>query len=187
MARSLDDGIPTIKIYARWAKSMMANLTQPTITLLGLALGRIPSGLFILTVRRDDQTTGMLLSWVQQAGFNPPMLTVAVRRNRYISDWIQVTGRFTLNQIPANHKMLLRHFAHGFPPGADAFSGVSLYPESASGGPILADALAYLDAEVVALLTAGDHCLFLARIVAGGLLNPDCEPFVHIRNDGSNY
>ena len=34
-------------------------------------LGRIPSGIFILTIRHADQETGMLASWVMQAGFEP--------------------------------------------------------------------------------------------------------------------
>src|SRR5262249_14596361 len=33
---------------------------------LAAALGRVPSGLAILTIRNGDQETGMLVSWVQQ-------------------------------------------------------------------------------------------------------------------------
>src|SRR5687768_13076480 len=64
---------------------------------LGQALGRVPSGLYILTARHDGKATGMLASWVQQAGFDPPMVTVAVNRDRYVGDWITRSGRFALN------------------------------------------------------------------------------------------
>ena len=43
-------------------------------------LGRVPSGIFILTVGTGDRATGMLASWVMQAGFEPPMVTVAVKQ-----------------------------------------------------------------------------------------------------------
>jgi len=167
---------------------MMAD-TPPTPHPLGQALGRVPSGLFILTARRGDAASGMLASWVQQAGFEPPMLTVALRRDRYLADWLAATGRFTLNQVPAGQKHLLRHFARGFPPDAPAFTGVALHAESADHpeGPILADALAYLHCAVAGHLDGEDHRVVLARVVAGALLKPDGEPMLHVRKSGFHY
>jgi flavin reductase (DIM6/NTAB) family NADH-FMN oxidoreductase RutF len=153
---------------------------------LALALGRIPSGLFILTTRNGPRATGMLASWVQQAGFAPPMLTVALRRDRFIADWIAASGRFALSQVIAHHKTLLRHFARGFAPDEPAFEGLTLRHE-AVGGPILADALAYLDCQVADELVGPDHRIFLAQVVAGALLHPDAEPMLHVRHNGMHY
>ena len=100
----------------------MTDQSRPPVTPLGQALGRVPSGLFILTVSHEGRSTGMLASWVQQAGFEPPMVTVAVASRRYAGDWIAASGRFTLNQIPAGNKPLLRHFGRGFEPDAPAFA-----------------------------------------------------------------
>ena len=33
---------------------------------MAVALGKIPSGLFVVTVRRDEAETGLLASWLQQ-------------------------------------------------------------------------------------------------------------------------
>src|SRR3954447_6100094 len=99
----------------------MADTPRPPISGLGQALGRIPSGLYILTVRNGDRATGMLASWVQQAGFEPPMLTVAVNRERYVGDWIESSGRFALNQLAHGSKALIRHFSRGFPVDASPF------------------------------------------------------------------
>ena len=53
------------------------------------ALGRIPSGLFVVTVCRGDVETGMLASWVQQCSFEPPQLDrLSVRRDRTVNDWL---------------------------------------------------------------------------------------------------
>jgi flavin reductase (DIM6/NTAB) family NADH-FMN oxidoreductase RutF len=153
---------------------------------LSLALGRVPSGLFILTVRRGDHATGMLASWVQQAGFRPPMLTVAVRHDRYVADWIAGSGRFVLNQVRAGQKRLIQHFARGFPAEAAAFEGLALRAD-AQGGPVLAEALSFLDAEVATEVASGDHRIFLARVVAGALLDPTAEPMLHVRHNGSHY
>jgi len=164
----------------------MAEQSRPPVSPLGQALGRIPSGLYILTVSHGDRATGMLASWVQQAGFEPPMVTVAVGGQRYVADWVASAGRFTLNQLPSGSKSLIRHFGRGFAAEAPAFEGVELRVEPASA-PVLAGALAYLDAEVAGELSGGDHRVFLARITGGSVLDPLAEPMLHVRNNGFHY
>jgi flavin reductase (DIM6/NTAB) family NADH-FMN oxidoreductase RutF len=164
----------------------MVEQSHPKQSGLSQALGRIPSGLYILTVSHGERSTGMLASWVQQAGFDPPMLTVAIARERYVADWVAGSGRFTLNQLATGSKALIRHFSRGFAPDAFAFEGIPLRHD-ALGGPVLAGALAYLDAEVAGTLAEGDHRIFLGRIVAGGLLEHQGEPFLHVRANGFHY
>ncbi len=157
-----------------------------TTSEIGLALGRIPSGLFILTVGNGEQATGMLASWVQQAGFDPPMMTVAVRQDRYVADWIAKTGRFTLNQVSVGNKGLLKHFGRGFGPEEEAFKGLTVrfaHPEA----PILEDAMAYLVVEVSGSIDSGDHRIFLGKVIEGGRIDHEAEPMVHLRKSGLHY
>jgi flavin reductase (DIM6/NTAB) family NADH-FMN oxidoreductase RutF len=154
---------------------------------LAQALGRVPSGLFILTHRAAGrEPTGLLVSWVQQAGFDPPMLTVALRGDRPIRDAIVASPRFVLNQIAAGQKSLLRHFARGFDPGEPAFDGLTLGPDL-EGGPTLSAALSYLEVEAVDQLDAGDHRIVLARVLGGAMIQPDAEPMLHVRHNGFHY
>ncbi|WP_406700984.1 flavin reductase family protein [Singulisphaera sp. Ch08] len=164
----------------------MADHLRSEGTGLSQALGRIASGLYILTVRHGTQSTGMLASWVQQAGFEPPMLTVAVKRDRFVADWIEASGRFTLNQLAKGSKGLIRHFGRGFDPDANAFEGLALR-DDAQGGPVLASAMAYLDVELAGQVSGEDHRVFLGRIIAGGLLDLEAEPLVHVRANGLHY
>ena len=164
----------------------MAEPSNHAVNPLGQALGRVPSGLYILTARHDGRATGLLASWVMQAGFDPPMVTVAINSQRYVADWVSASGRFALNQIAAGGKPLVRHFGRGFPPDAPAFAGLELRAEG-RGGPILASALAFLDAEVVGEIASADHRIFLARVVGGAVFEPASEPMVHVRNNGFHY
>ncbi|MEZ4575617.1 MAG: hypothetical protein R2857_11990 [Vampirovibrionales bacterium] len=45
------------------------------------ALGRVASGIYIISTGRVPDAQGMLTSWVMQAGFEPPQLTIAVAGN----------------------------------------------------------------------------------------------------------
>jgi 3-hydroxy-9,10-secoandrosta-1,3,5(10)-triene-9,17-dione monooxygenase reductase component len=164
----------------------MAEPSSNPVNPIGQALGKIPSGLYILTVRHEGHATGMLVSWVQQAGFEPPMITAAVGTKRYVADWVASSRKFTLNQLPVGSKALIRHFGRGFAADAPAFEGVAVR-DGAQGGPVLEAALSFLDAEVVGELASGDHRVFLARVVAGALINPAAEPLVHLRANGFHY
>ena len=148
-------------------------------------LGRVPSGIFILTVGSGDRATGMLASWVMQAGFEPPMLSVAVRQGRYVEQWITDGAPFNLNLVAEKQFNMLKHFGKGFEPEVPAFEGISIQ-HCARAVPILTDCLGHLECEPVSHLDSGDHRIFLARVVRGELRN-ELPPMVHIRRSGKVY
>jgi flavin reductase (DIM6/NTAB) family NADH-FMN oxidoreductase RutF len=153
---------------------------------LDLVLGRVPSGIFILTVGTGDRATGMLASWVMQAGFEPPMVSVAVRQGRYVGDWIAAGQPFVLNLLAETNASLRKHFNGGFEPGMPAFEGLSI-SHCPRGVPILNDSLGHMECEPVRHVDSGDHRIFLANIVRGKLLDEAARPMVHIRKTGANY
>jgi flavin reductase (DIM6/NTAB) family NADH-FMN oxidoreductase RutF len=148
-------------------------------------LGRIPSGIFILTVGDGERATGMLASWVMQAGFEPPMVTVAVKQGRYVGEWISQGDPFVLNLVADEQKHLLKHFGKGFEPGEPAFSGLAVR-SAGNGVPALSEAIGHLECEMADCLESGDHRIFLARVSDGALAN-DLPPMVHIRKTGAHY
>jgi len=152
---------------------------------LARILGRVPSGVFILTAAHNGQETGMLASWVMQAGFEPPMVTVAVNRKRYVADWLKADGPFVLNVVAEDQKSLLAHFGRGFEPGAPAFDGLEI-TRTTSGLPVLPGIVGYLECQSTDQLESADHHIFLARVLEGRLAS-DTPPMVLIRNSGRHY
>ncbi len=150
------------------------------------ALGRIPSGLFVVTARYGEAETGMLASWVQQCSFEPPQLTMCLRRGRDINAWLNVDSAFTVNVLEDDGSTdLIVHFGRGFGLDEPAFEGLEVYrPDGAP--PVLREALAYLECRVTARHTAGDHELFVGLVVAGGT-HGDGKPMVHVRKSGLHY
>src|SRR5687768_64119 len=90
---------------------------------VGRALGQIPSGGSILTARDGERVTGMLASWVQQASFESPAITVAVRHGRPVQELIEASGHFVLNLIGEDRGPMFKHFSRGFGPDEPAFQG----------------------------------------------------------------
>jgi flavin reductase (DIM6/NTAB) family NADH-FMN oxidoreductase RutF len=156
---------------------------------IGPVLGRTPSGVFILTTRNaTGRETGMLVSWVQQASFAPPMVTVAVNRKRFLVEWLAESPRLVLNLVGETQKRFLKHFGAGFGPDETAFEGVNV-SRTESGLPILADAIGFLEGTVRSQLETGDHVVYAVEITAGGC-GPEfseAKPMVHLRKNGFNY
>ena len=165
-------------------KALDANLDK--------ALGRLSGGLYVVTARQGEgdssRSSAMVASWVSQASFNPPGLTVAVAKDRAIEALMQVDDHFVLNVLAEqNHQGLLRHFLKRFPPGADRFSGVATLDTVAQGGPVLVDALAFLDCRVQQRLECADHWLIYALVENGNVADNDSLTATHHRKVGNHY
>ena len=152
---------------------------------LAAALGRIPSGLFVLTVQRGDIETGMLASWVQQCSFNPPLLSLAINPKRDVASLLTPDSLFTLNILEDTQTDMIVHFGRGFPLNEAAFTELEVI-RGQSNGPILAESLAFLTCQVKSRHSAGDHDLFIAHVVDGRMLD-EGHPMVHVRKSGSHY
>lgn len=151
------------------------------------ALGRISSGLYIITAKKSDIKGAMLASWVSQASFKPLGFTVAVAKDRAIESLMQVGDRFVLNVLEENnYGDLMKHFLKRFPPGADRFQGVRTRPAE-NGSPILADALAYLECEVASRMEMSDHWLVYCVVEDGKVSDPEGMTAVHHRKVGNYY
>lgn len=149
------------------------------------AVGRIVGSLCVVTTKHGDISSAMLASWVSQATFNPPGLTVAVAKDRAIESMLHGGDKLILNVL-AEGRQLRKHFMKSFAPGEDRFANVAT-ETSENGCPILTDALAYLECTVNNRMEAGDHWIVYAIADNGKVLNPDGITAVHHRKSGNHY
>lgn len=163
---------------------MSAESSSP-LSPVAAILGRVPSGVYVLTLGDEGRETGMLVSWVMQAGFEPPMITVALRHGRQAADCLADGRPFALNVIGEGQKRLLSHFARGPQPGQPAFDGIAV-EHTPRGVPVLLGTVGHLECEAVSHQDSGDHRVFLARVVDGRLFD-DKRPMVHVRHNGLHY
>lgn len=145
------------------------------------ALGRIPSGLFVVTWREGELDRAMLASWVMQAGFAPPAVSVAVAPSRDLLAAIDRGGFFAVSVLTETQRPLLARFGK---PTADAFAGLAV-ERTPSGLAVLASAAAWLECRPAARVAHGDHAVVVADVVAGG--GTAADPLVHVRKNGLRY
>ncbi len=156
-----------------------------------LALGRVVGSLCVLTTRKGEGPEtldgAMVASWVSQASFSPPGLTVAVAKDRAVEALLHVGDHFALNVLAAGREAgPMKQFLQPFPPGADRFAGLEL--ECSPGGqPVLPEALAWLEARVSQRMECGDHWLLYAEVTHGAVLDAAGTTAVHKRRSGARY
>ncbi|HEX4606934.1 MAG TPA: flavin reductase family protein [Urbifossiella sp.] len=149
------------------------------------ALGRVPSGLFVLTVSAGGRETGMLASWVQQCSFDPPRVSAAVAKERWVLSALADGAAFTVNVLGEGEKKLVAHFGKGFGPDEPAFTGLEI-TRSDTGAPILTAAHAHLECRVAGRYDAGDHVLIIGTVAAGAV-HHEARPVTHVRRTGKHY
>ncbi len=159
-------------------------MPDPTPDPIAEVLGKLPSGCSILTAKHEGQSTGLLASWIQQASFEPLLLTVAVKCGRPLVELVEGSGRFVVNILGSDPKAMFSHFGKGFGPDEPAFEGLTC--RETEFGTVLDDALGFLECMVQFRIEAGDHWLYVAEPVSGGVC-AEGEPYVHTRKSGRSY
>jgi flavorubredoxin/flavin reductase (DIM6/NTAB) family NADH-FMN oxidoreductase RutF len=149
------------------------------------ALGRVVGSLCVVSAKQGDTTMGVLTSWVSQATFNPPGVTVAIAKDRADGVLNHAGDRFVLN-ILKEGRNLRRHFMKPAAPGEDRFADVDTQ-EASNGCPVLSDALAYLECTVQNRMECGDHWLLYAVVESGKVLEQKGVTAVYHRKSGSYY
>jgi len=154
-------------------------------------LGKVPAGLFIVSAKDASKTpaegeAGFLASWVQQAGFEPPMLTIAFNKKRSCLDLVKASGNLVLNIMAKENGKTMSTFFKPAAEGKSIFDGLETFTDE-TGTPILKDSLGYMECKYKSEVESGDHIIVLVEVINGGVNNADLEPSVHIRSDGFKY
>lgn len=149
-------------------------------------LGRVTTGLYIITAENNDQKAGFLASWVCQAGFAPPAVSVGIKQDRPIMRQLSRGATFAVNVLGAEDKSIMAHFGRGFGIDEDPFKDFNV-ARTEKGTPYLPDALGYMECELMRVLEPStEHNLVVGQVI-GGKMQKEGEPWVHVRKSGANY
>ncbi|MBC7223014.1 MAG: flavin reductase [Anaerolineae bacterium] len=132
------------------------------------ALDQLTYGIYVVTVGLDGGATALTASWVSQVSFDPPLVMVALGRDRFCNRILREGKKFVINVLEQGQERLAGAFAKD--ETGDRLSEVSVLEPQTTGAPVLADALAYLDCQVADIYEAGDHTLFIGRVIGAGVL-----------------
>ena len=151
---------------------------------IGAALGKIPSGVFIATSTQDGEEIGMLASFVEQAGFNPPTITVAIGLDRRLNQAVEESNMIGINILAEEDARLMKPFNQQ--DNRSPFDSLEL-EDNQYELPQLSDALAFLACKIIGKIECGDHIIYAAEVIDGVLNDPSRSPMVRVRKNGFQY
>ncbi len=125
------------------------------------------AGVTVVTTRHADGLHGVTISAYLAVSWNPPLVLVSVESLSQSRDYIAASGCYAVNFLSYRQEFLAERFAGRAPLVNARFEGVAHHFE-ATGAPILDGVLGWLDCRVEQVIDAGDHTLFLGRVVQLG-------------------
>jgi flavin reductase (DIM6/NTAB) family NADH-FMN oxidoreductase RutF len=124
------------------------------------AFRHIPYGIYVLATKRADQTWAMIVSWVSQVSYSPPLLMIALRRNRPAITVIQETGFFSLGLLKRGEQPFVSLCKNPMAqPMVQEF-----FIDNQEGFPYYKEAVASWGCKVWSSFAAGDHVLFIGEV-----------------------
>ena len=124
------------------------------------ALGRFATGVAFVTAAPDGKPAGLIVNSLTSVSLEPPLISFCPSRSSLTWSRMRRAGRFGVNVLGRRHK---RFVARATPAGADRFSGLD-WELGPGGVPLLTDALASFECEIVAEHPTGDHSIVVAQV-----------------------
>jgi flavin reductase (DIM6/NTAB) family NADH-FMN oxidoreductase RutF len=127
------------------------------------ALGCFPTGVAVVTAGQADQAQhiGITVNSFTSVSLDPPMVLWCMDRRSYRHDIFAQASGFTVSILGTGHKDVSARLAK---PGEHSLDGIALL-ETELGPPALADSLAVFECATEQKLEAGDHTIFLGRVL----------------------
>lgn len=152
------------------------------------AVGRLVGSLCVVTGRDEDAESAMLASWVSQASFDPPGLSIAVKKDRAVETLLVMGNKFNVNVLAqGNEKAAVKQMLKPFKPAEDRFEGLDTDRSEENDCVFLKEAAAYVGCTIKDRLEAGDHWIIYATVDSGKVLTESAPSAVHHRKIGTSY
>jgi flavin reductase (DIM6/NTAB) family NADH-FMN oxidoreductase RutF/DNA-binding GntR family transcriptional regulator len=123
-------------------------------------IGHFATGVTVITCEKDGELFGTTASAVSSLSLEPPMLLVCMNVTSSTGAVIADTHRFAVNILAHDQGDLATHFAAKAP---DKFANVAV-SYGGFGQPLISEALAHVECEVVEEAKGGTHTVFLAEV-----------------------
>ena len=109
----------------------------------------------------------MVAAWHMPLSFDPPMYAVAIGKTRFSLGLIKKSKCFAVNFMPAEKEKEILFCGRTSGQTADKFRESGLTEEECEKihCPRVKEALAWLECEVVEEVEAGDHIVFIGKVV----------------------
>ena len=145
------------------------------------AIRKIVNGVSIIGTKSKGKINALTAAWISRASFDPLLVMVSIGEERYTLGMIKESKVFSVNILGKSQIELAKHFGFKSGRNVNKFEKIA-YEAGKTGSPLLKDCVARMDCEVVSQHKAGDHTIFIGKVVDEKMLSED-EPLAYNHND----
>ncbi len=127
-------------------------------------LGHYPTGVTVVTAACPHGPEGMTIGSFTSVSLDPPLVSFCPGHDSDSWTRMRDVGSFCVNVLADHQADVSATFASQ---AEDRFEGLSTKVE-ATGAPVIEGCLAWIDCQLHAIHTAGDHDIVVGRVVALG-------------------
>ncbi len=148
-------------------------------------LARFATGVSVVTTIEESEKGplpwGTTVNSFTGISLNPPLVMVSIGHERSIRPIIERTGRFGVNILGEDSQALSDCFAGAPSPLPRSAFCNAPYQLGKAGLPVLDAAVAYLACDVDKVIEAGDHTMYLGRVIETGCRDEVGWPLLYFR------
>ncbi|WP_198659011.1 flavin reductase family protein [Nocardiopsis sp. FIRDI 009] len=123
------------------------------------------TGVTVITVG-GDTPHGMTANAFCSVSLDPPLVLCCVSGTARLHKAVVAQGHFAVSVLCAEQEDTARYFAsRGRPEGLEQFASVEWFPGPSTRAPLIADALGWMECRVTEEVEAGDHSVFVGRVL----------------------
>ena len=146
------------------------------------ALRMFSYGVYVLTSENEGDYCASTITWVSQASFEPPLISVCIKGDSASYAVVKGRGEFLLHLLGEDQKDLAASFFKPTILGNGLINGQKYQLQDDL--PLLAAVPAYIKCRVLDILEKGDHPLFLAEVI-DAVINEESKPLELRKTDWS--
>ena len=124
------------------------------------AIGRFATGVAFVTAAPDGEPAGLIVNSLTSVSLEPPLVSFCPSRSSLTWSRMRRTGCFAVNILGGQHEPFAKRAT---PAGANRFAGID-WELGGTGAPLLTDALASFECEIVAEHPTGDHWIVVGQV-----------------------
>jgi flavin reductase (DIM6/NTAB) family NADH-FMN oxidoreductase RutF len=124
------------------------------------ALARFATGVAFVTAAPAGESFGLIVNTLTSVSLEPPLVSFSPARSSLTWTRMRRAGRFGVSVLGRQHE---RFAKRATATGADRFAGLD-WKIGPGGVPLLTDALATLECEIVAEHPTGDHWIVVGQV-----------------------
>ena len=126
--------------------------------------GTFPTGVCIVTgFDQNNNLTGITINSFSSLSLDPALCAFSIGKDKFSTTWLQLDSELTINILSSEQGQLAWDCAKY---KNDTFNNIDTFASERVAVPSIKGALGFIECQISQIVDAGDHWLYICKIIA---------------------